>query len=260
MRTSTASCASCATTVRTSATSTAMGFNSRLDDIHAGILSAKLKHIDDWNDLRRKWAARYTAGLKDVRNITLPYETPGCRHIFHLYVIETKRKPAQRDALLEISQRKRHRCQEPLLHRHSSAGRLSVGQAGAHRRPAAQCRAQRRRLHLSAHVPRIDRRGSRLRRSRKRWNGTRRMNRSNESYKVVVVGMGKRGMHHAAGFSRQEPRFEVAGICDIDPARLEAAAAKLGKPQNQDRRRGDRPKRSSPTFSASARCPTCARR
>src|SRR5580692_9855302 len=39
------------------------GFNSRLDDIHAGILSAKLKRIDAGNDLRRKWAARYTAGF-----------------------------------------------------------------------------------------------------------------------------------------------------------------------------------------------------
>src|SRR3989442_4419139 len=39
------------------------GFNSRLDDVHAGVLSAKLKHIDAWNDLRRKWAARYTAGF-----------------------------------------------------------------------------------------------------------------------------------------------------------------------------------------------------
>src|SRR6266850_1646388 len=26
------------------------GFNSRLDDLHAGVLSAKLKHIDAWND------------------------------------------------------------------------------------------------------------------------------------------------------------------------------------------------------------------
>ena len=33
------------------------------------------KHIDAWNDLRRKWAARYTAGLKGARNFTLPYET-----------------------------------------------------------------------------------------------------------------------------------------------------------------------------------------
>ena len=78
-----------------------MGFNSRLDDIHAAVLSAKLKHIDAWNDLRRKWSARYSACLKDARNITLPYETPGYRHVFHLYVIETKR-PEHRDPLLNF--------------------------------------------------------------------------------------------------------------------------------------------------------------
>lgn len=77
------------------------GFNSRLDDLHAGILSAKLKHIDAWNDLRRKWAARYTAGLKDCRNFTLPVELPGYRHVFHLYIIET-RKPEWRDKLVDF--------------------------------------------------------------------------------------------------------------------------------------------------------------
>jgi dTDP-4-amino-4,6-dideoxygalactose transaminase len=77
------------------------GYNSRLDDLHAGVLSAKLKHIDEWNDLRRKWAARYSAGLAGARNITLPYETPGYRHVYHLYVIETKRLE-QRDALLQF--------------------------------------------------------------------------------------------------------------------------------------------------------------
>ena len=45
-------------------------------------------------------------------------------------------------------------------------------------------------------------------------------------YRVVVVGMGKRGMHHALAF-QANPRFEVAGICDIDRDRLEAAAAKV---------------------------------
>src|SRR3989440_2090192 len=50
------------------------GFNSRLDDIHAGILTAKLKHIDEWNDNRRKWAGRYTAGLEGAKNFTLPIE------------------------------------------------------------------------------------------------------------------------------------------------------------------------------------------
>ncbi len=76
-----------------------MGYNSRLDDLHAGVLSAKLKHIDEWSDQRRKWAARYSACLKDARNLTLPYETPGYKHVFHLYVIETV-KPEQRDPLL----------------------------------------------------------------------------------------------------------------------------------------------------------------
>jgi len=76
------------------------GFNSRLDDLHAGILSAKLKHIDEYNDQRRTWSARYTAGLKDCKTIDLPVELPGYRHVFHLYVIETK-KPEWRDQLVD---------------------------------------------------------------------------------------------------------------------------------------------------------------
>ena len=49
------------------------------------------------------------------------------------------------------------------------------------------------------------------------------------TYRVVVVGMGKRGMHHATAF-HANPRFELVGICDIDAARLQAAAQKLGNP------------------------------
>jgi dTDP-4-amino-4,6-dideoxygalactose transaminase len=77
------------------------GFNSRLDDIHAGILSAKLKHIDAWNDARRERAAQYTAGFKNAAHLTLPFEVPGGRHIYHLYVVETK-EPAKRDGLLKF--------------------------------------------------------------------------------------------------------------------------------------------------------------
>jgi dTDP-4-amino-4,6-dideoxygalactose transaminase len=66
------------------------GFNSRLDDIHAGILSAKLKHIHDWNNNRIKLAERYTAGLTGAKTFDLPYHKPGYRHVWHLYVIEVK--------------------------------------------------------------------------------------------------------------------------------------------------------------------------
>ncbi len=44
-------------------------------------------------------------------------------------------------------------------------------------------------------------------------------------YKVVVVGMGKRGGHHASAF-QANGNFEVVGLCDVDEARLAAAKAK----------------------------------
>ena len=78
-----------------------MGYNSRLDDLHAGVLSAKLKHIHAWNDDRIKWATRYTAGLSGATRIDLPSVRPGYRHVFHLYVIETK-NPGHRDQLVDF--------------------------------------------------------------------------------------------------------------------------------------------------------------
>jgi predicted dehydrogenase len=54
-----------------------------------------------------------------------------------------------------------------------------------------------------------------------------------DKYRVVVVGMGKRGMHHALAFQANN-RFEVAGVCDIDPARLDAAASKFGGVKGSD--------------------------
>jgi len=67
------------------------GFNSRLDDLHAGILSAKLKHITRWTDQRRVWARRYDEGLKGT-SLKLPYEVPEYRHVYHLYVVEHPRR------------------------------------------------------------------------------------------------------------------------------------------------------------------------
>lgn len=52
---------------------------------------------------------------------------------------------------------------------------------------------------------------------------------ADKTYRVVVVGLGKRGKHHAATF-HADPRFEVVGLCDIDHDRLKAAAAEYGNP------------------------------
>ena len=75
------------------------GFNSRLDDIHAAVLSVKLRHITRWTDRRREIAARYTKGLQGT-SFTLPTEPEGYRHVFHLYVIEhPKRDQLEKDMI-----------------------------------------------------------------------------------------------------------------------------------------------------------------
>ncbi len=75
------------------------GFNSRLDDLHAAVLSVKLRHLTKWTDRRREVAARYTKGLKGT-TFTLPVEPEGYRHAFHLYVIEhPKRDQLEKDML-----------------------------------------------------------------------------------------------------------------------------------------------------------------
>jgi len=66
-----------------------VGWNSRLDDIHAAILSVKLKHIDEFNDARIKWAKLYDKELAGSK-IKLPVAKAGYRHVYHLYVIETE--------------------------------------------------------------------------------------------------------------------------------------------------------------------------
>jgi len=61
----------------------------------------KIKHIDDWNDLRIDRAAEYSQLLHGCRMV-LPCVTPGYRHIFHLYVVEAE----NRDGLQEFLKKK----------------------------------------------------------------------------------------------------------------------------------------------------------
>jgi dTDP-4-amino-4,6-dideoxygalactose transaminase len=68
-----------------------IGYNSRLDEIHAAVLSIKLKQLDKWNDQRRTIARLYDAGLKGT-SLKLPTALPGYRHIYHLYIVETPRR------------------------------------------------------------------------------------------------------------------------------------------------------------------------
>jgi dTDP-4-amino-4,6-dideoxygalactose transaminase len=67
-----------------------VGFNSRLDEIQAGILLVKLKHIDEYNKERRRKAALYTELLSD--KVMCPIEKQGAYHVYHQYTIRSPRR------------------------------------------------------------------------------------------------------------------------------------------------------------------------
>ncbi len=72
---------------------TLKGINSRLDELQAAILRVKLKHLDRWNEERRKKADLYTERLAS-RGISCPFEKKAARHVYHLYVIRTRKRDA----------------------------------------------------------------------------------------------------------------------------------------------------------------------
>ena len=70
-----------------------IGINSRLDALQAAILDIKLRHLDEWNEQRRRAAEYYkllfkAEGLHEF--VSIPEEMPGNIHIWHQYVVRVK--------------------------------------------------------------------------------------------------------------------------------------------------------------------------
>lgn len=71
------------------------GVNSRLDELQAAFLRARLERLDHANDLRRARAAQYDERLLGANNLRTPRAATWARHVYHLYVVRT----SERDAL-----------------------------------------------------------------------------------------------------------------------------------------------------------------
>jgi dTDP-4-amino-4,6-dideoxygalactose transaminase len=75
-----------------------VGYNSRLDELQAGMLRIFLQQLDGWNRGRREAAARYAElGLGEL--VELPQDEPG--HIYHLFVCRSPERDRIRAALGE---------------------------------------------------------------------------------------------------------------------------------------------------------------
>jgi dTDP-4-amino-4,6-dideoxygalactose transaminase len=66
-----------------------IGNNCRLEGIQGAVLSVKLKHLDKWNDARRRNADLYRKYLEDA-DIGLPQEMPYARHVYHIFCVRVK--------------------------------------------------------------------------------------------------------------------------------------------------------------------------
>lgn len=66
------------------------GINSRLDGMQAAILLAKLPHLRNWTEARRRVAAQYDLLLEPY--VQTPVVAEGREHVYHLYVIQHSRR------------------------------------------------------------------------------------------------------------------------------------------------------------------------
>jgi dTDP-4-amino-4,6-dideoxygalactose transaminase len=73
------------------------GINSRMDELQAAVLSARLSHLDSRNERRREIARYYIERLSPL-DVILPVEARGRNHVYHLFVLRVK----NRDRFVEV--------------------------------------------------------------------------------------------------------------------------------------------------------------
>ena len=82
-----------------------IGYNSRLDELQAVVLRAKLKRIDQYNAARRHAAHLYSQLLADLP-LQTPYEDTIGVHVYHQYTLLSDR----RDDIIKALQQKQIGC------------------------------------------------------------------------------------------------------------------------------------------------------
>lgn len=68
-----------------------VGYNSRLDELQAGLLRVKLQHLPELLEERKKIAEKYLCEIKNPL-IKLPKIDKNCTHVWHLFVVQVEER------------------------------------------------------------------------------------------------------------------------------------------------------------------------
>lgn len=71
-----------------------IGYNSRLDELQAAVLSTKLPFLNEWTQQRQQIAVWYDQYLANTPELVLPVTAVGASHVYHLYVVRSPRRDA----------------------------------------------------------------------------------------------------------------------------------------------------------------------
>jgi dTDP-4-amino-4,6-dideoxygalactose transaminase len=73
------------------------GYNLRFNEIQAAVGIKQLEKLPKWNEARRNIAKMYNEALDDL--VAVPVEESWAKHVYHLYVIRTKKRDKLKEFL-----------------------------------------------------------------------------------------------------------------------------------------------------------------
>jgi dTDP-4-amino-4,6-dideoxygalactose transaminase len=107
------------------------GMNTRLDELQAALLRAKLRYLEADNERRRTIASTYDRALSST-GLRLPVVRDGVVHAFHQYVVRTPRRDALRAHLKSNAVGSLIHYPVPVHLQPAYRGRVPLGVTGMH--------------------------------------------------------------------------------------------------------------------------------
>jgi dTDP-4-amino-4,6-dideoxygalactose transaminase len=80
---------------------TLIGWNARMDGFQGAVLNVKLRHLNVWNEARRRNAYIYNELLSGLDGLVIPHEADHAKHVYHVYVIRIQNRDRVMTALAQ---------------------------------------------------------------------------------------------------------------------------------------------------------------